>query len=167
MMSEETGTGRRGSEREALVETYLEERSLVLAGIYAEARRLLAVREPAGWTNLVGHAGRELMNRLADHEPIPIEDPDRKRGRTGTERYVERLREAASSEDTAELRAAAEWVVEDFERGRKSMEGRAETLLGGDATETGGDTAAWVSQWRRVQGVMVSFAHVAAPNAAP
>jgi hypothetical protein len=166
-MSEEPGTGGRGREREALVETHLEERSLVLAGLYAEARRLLSVREPAGWTNLVGHVGRELMNRLADHEPVPIEDPDRKRGRTGTERYVERLREAAKSDDTAEMRAAAEWVVEDFERGRESIEGRAETLLGADAAEAGGDTAAWVSQWRRVQGVMVGFAHVAAPNAAP
>ena len=166
-MSEEAGTGGRGPEREALVEAYLGERSLGLAGLYSEARRLLAVREPAGWTNLVGHVGRELMNRLADHEPVPIEDPDRKRGRTGTERYVERLREAMRSDDAADLRAAAEWVVEDFERGRESIGAQAETLLGAEAAEAGGDTAAWVSQWRRVQGVMVGFAHVATPNAAP
>ena len=165
-MNEEEAGGRR-PEREALVEAYLGEHSLELAGLYSEARRLLAVRVPAGWTNLVGHVGRELMNRLADYEPVPIEDPDRKRGRTGTESYVERLREALGSDDEAEPRTTAEWVVEDFERGRESISARAEALLGAEAAEPGGDTAAWVSQWRRVQSVMVGFAHVAAANAAP
>jgi hypothetical protein len=160
-------TGERGRGREALVQSYLEERSVVLAGLYAQARRLVAVRELEGWENMVGHAGRELMNRLADHEPVPIVDPDRKRGRTGPEVYVKRLREALESDDEAEPRATAKWVVEDFERGRESIAARAETLLGGGAGEAGADTAAWVAQWRRVQGVMVGFAHVAGPNASP
>src|ERR1700743_877993 len=129
-MSEGDEEAGRGSGREALVQGYLEERSVVLGGLYAQARRLVAVREPAGWTNMVGHAGRELMNRLADHEPVPIVDPDRKRGRARPAAYVTRLRAALAPHEAAEPRAAAKWVVEDFERGRESISQRAETLLG-------------------------------------
>jgi hypothetical protein len=157
----------RRPQREALVANYLEGRSRELAGLYAHARRLTRERAPDGWIYLVGHAGRELMNRLADYEPVPIEDPDRKRGRTGTERYAERLRAARESGEAAELEAAADWVVEDVERGRKATASRAEALLGADAQGGEGETAAWVSQWRRVQRAIVGFAHVPSPNSPP
>jgi hypothetical protein len=162
-----SGEGGRGPGREAVVAAYLEERSLELAGLYAEARRLLAARSPAGWTSFVGHAGRELMNRLADHEPVPVEDPDRKRGRTGPERYVERLREARESGGPEELAAAAEWIVEDFERGREATADRARALLGAEGAEPQSDMGAWVSRWRGVQRTMLAFTHVPGPSATP
>lgn len=128
-MNNPAGKEKRNPQREALVGAYLDERSRELAGLYGQARQLIDERDPQGWTYLVGHIGRELMNRLADYEPVPVEDPDRKRGRTGAEQCAKRLGDARESGDTSALEAAVDWMIEDFKAGHEATASRAEALL--------------------------------------
>lgn len=153
--------------RRQTVEAFLQERSTRLAGLYGLAADLLEDRRPDGWGHMVGHVGRELMNRLADHlAVVPVEAPE-----PGTPLRPEGIarRLAAALEDEEEgLRAVVHQILEEVERGGERTRLRAEALVvQGEREEFAEpETGAWVREWRDLQRRFASFAHLRGRGAA-
>jgi hypothetical protein len=155
--------------RRDTVETFLRERSVVLASLYAWAGELLEDRRPEGWPHMVSHVGRELMNRLADHlAEVPVEDPDAPPSRTQPEDISRRLSEALEGDEQA-LREVAREIVEAIRRGGEVTERRAAALVA--QAEAGEEldeaaTEAWLRVWRALQGRFAKWAHLRGPAGA-
>jgi hypothetical protein len=153
--------------RRRTVEAFLRERSSRLAGLYGLAADLLEDRRPDGWGYMVGHVGRELMNRLADHlDEVPLEDPGsgsplRPEGIAG------QLTTALESDEDG-LPEAVRRIVTDVEKGGDRVRRRAEALVAqGEVAEFDQpEVAAWSRAWRDLQRRFASFAHLPARGAA-
>jgi hypothetical protein len=153
--------------RRQAVEAFLRERSSRLAGLYGLAADLLEDRRPDGWGHMVGHVGRELMNRLADHlADVPVENPE-PRAPLRPEGIARRLAAALEGEEDG-LREAIRQIVEEVGKGGEKTHRRAEALVGQDEREefAAPETGAWVRAWGDLQRRFASFAHLRARGAA-
>jgi hypothetical protein len=157
------------SRRRWTVEDYLRGHSSRLAGLYGLAADLVEDQGPDGWGYMVGHVGRELMNRLADHlEQVPLEDPSVSSAPLRPEAIARRLA-AALEGDAEDLREAAGAIVEEVGRGGDRVRRRAEVLVAGREGEEefeGPQIAAWVDGWRDLQRRFASFAHLPSAGSA-
>lgn len=153
--------------RRQAVEAFLRERSSRLAGLYGLAADLLEDRRPDGWGHMVGHVGRELMNRLADHlADVPVENPE-SGASLRPEGIASRLTAALESDEDG-LREAIRQIVEEVGRGGEKTRRRAEALVVQDEREefAAPETGAWVRAWGDLQRRFASFAHLRARGAA-
>lgn len=153
--------------RRQTVEAFLRERSSRLAGLYGLAADLLEDRRPDGWAHMVGHVGRELMNRLADHlADVPVENPEA--GAPLRPEGIARRLVGALESDEDGLREAIRQIVEEVERGGERTRRRAEALVAHEGPEEFADpeTGAWVRAWGDLQRRFASFAHLRARGAA-
>jgi hypothetical protein len=155
--------------RRATVATFLREQSTMLAELYTHGCELTDSHRPEGWTHMVGHVGRELMNRLADYiAEVPVEDPDAAGGPVRPEAMADALREALGA-DADTLRRVVEEQIDATERGRRRAEEQA-ALLVAQAEEGEVDEGAvedWVRIWRPLQRRFASWAHLRRPSAPP
>jgi hypothetical protein len=153
--------------RRRTVEAFLRERSSRLADLYGLAADLLEDRRPDGWGHIVGHVGRELMNRLADH----LADVPRETRESGAplrpEGIARRLTEALEHDEDG-LREAVSQIVVEVGKGGDRVRQRAEALVTQGRSEEFAEpeTAAWVRAWRDLQRRFASFAHLPAGGAA-
>jgi len=138
-------------------------RSTKLAGLYELASSLLEDGRPDGWQYMVAHAGRELMNRLADHlAEVPIVDPSASHGPLRPEVIAKRLTEAiAGTEET--LRETVAEIVAAVGVGGQATVLRAAALVAQAEVGQRPDqaaTGAWIRAWRALQREFAGWAHV-------
>lgn len=141
----------------------------MLGDLYTHGCELLDTRRPEGWTHMVGHVGRELMNRLADYiAEVPVADPDAGDGPVRPAAIAEALQEALDADDAA-LRRTVQEQLDAIERGGRRAEQQAAALVA-QAEEGATDEGAiedWVRSRRPLQRRFASWAHLRRPAASP
>jgi hypothetical protein len=153
--------------RRAAVDTFLRERSTMLGALYSHGCQLIDARQPEGWTHMVGHVGRELMNRLADYiAEIPVDDPHAASGPVRPETMAKALEDALTGDDDT-LRRVVQEQLDATERGSRRAQQQAAALVAqADHDEADeGDVEDWVRIWRPLQRRFASWAHLRPPSA--